>query len=198
MKYVYGNDNEEEGLESEASTDILLLGSRIKVASHFMRKSKPVYDEFYPHCPVRAQLNGVGPFREAIILSIDEKRGLCNIGHKRAALTESWKLPDTNFVASWSANSDILSVHYMERGTITIGQLIGGDNILPGTRIDDFLSGDGEKGTYRLSISQEIEGESVEVTAGLTALTITTITTGALEEGQLLLGTGLEENTMIF
>ena len=190
--------DENSDINLNENLDILNLGSGIKASVDVMKRCKRVYDDFYPPCTVRAQLHGSGPFREAMMLSIDEKKGLCNIGHKRAALTGNWNVPDVNFVASWYADSNILSVERMRTGSITIGQLIEGENILPGTRIEDFITGDGEIGKYKLSILQTNEGKFAEVSGGFAMLNITSITTGALEEGLLLMGKGIETDTMIY
>ena len=190
--------DESSDIDLDINLDILNLGSGIKASVNLMKRCKRLYDDFYPPCKVRAQLRGAGPFREAMMFSIDESKGLCTIGHRRANLKGSWEAPDVNFVASWSADSDILSVERMLRGSIIIGQLIEGENILPGTRIDEFITGDGEKGEYRLSTPQTSDGHSIEVTAGLTLLTISAITAGALEEGLMLVGKGIQADTIIY
>ena len=50
--------------------------------------------------------------------------------------------------------STLLTVQTMNAGTITVGSLIRGPGVLPGTRIVSFGSGTGQTGTYNLNIAQ--------------------------------------------
>lgn len=53
-----------------------------------------------------------------------------------------------------AGTSTILTVQTMNAGTITVGSLIRGPGVLPGTRIVSFGSGTGQTGTYNVNISQ--------------------------------------------
>ena len=64
--------DENSDINLNENLDILNLGSGIKASVDVMKRCKRVYDDFYPPCTVRAQLHGSGPFREALMLSIDE------------------------------------------------------------------------------------------------------------------------------
>jgi len=54
-----------------------------------------------------------------------------------------------------SVPSTVLTVQTMNAGTITVGSLIRGPGVVPGTRIVSFGSGTGQTGTYNLNISQQ-------------------------------------------
>lgn len=51
--------------------------------------------------------------------------------------------------------STVLTVQTMNAGTITVGSLIRGPGVLPGTRIVSFGTGTGQTGTYNLNIAQQ-------------------------------------------
>lgn len=121
-------------------------------------------------------------------------------------------VPTSIFTGAISTTT--LTVSAVSQGQIGVGKLITGANVTPGTRITALGTGLGGTGTYTVSVSQTaasatITQENVPATAwaassayittstGVDTLHITTLTSGELQIGQAVFGTGVAPNTVI-
>jgi len=94
-------------------------------------------------------------------------------------------------------------------GTITVGQVITGSGVAPGTVVTSLGSGTGGAGTYTISISQTVSsatimysfGTAVYFTGAISGTTLTVAASpapvGTIAVGQTLLGTGITAGTII-
>lgn len=92
-----------------------------------------------------------------------------------------------------SISGNILTVTTVNSGVVAVGALLagtGGGGVATGTRIVGQLSGDaGEAGTYALSIPNQTVTET-NITGTYGTLTVTAVSSGELEVGATLAGTG--------
>lgn len=118
-----------------------------------------------------------------------------------------------------SSSTTTLTVASISAGAISVGQLITGTGVTPGTYITALGTGKGGTGTYTISISQTI-GASTALTAANTpapafsvtgtiapdgsnpttagsVLTVSAVGSGSLRIGDLITGTGIPANTVI-
>ncbi|OJW21176.1 MAG: hypothetical protein BGO49_24495 [Planctomycetales bacterium 71-10] len=121
--------------------------------------------------------------------------------------------PTTSFTAQISTTT--LTVSAISKGQIAVGQIISGTGVTPGTRITALGTGKGGTGTYTISVSQTVgtdtvmtaanapatawaaSNASIATSGGVDTLTVTTLTSGALQVGQQVFGAGVAPNTVI-
>lgn len=112
-----------------------------------------------------------------------------------------------------AATEDVLTVSAVAVGQLGVGQLITGAGIAGGTYIASLGTGKGNTGTYNLtSVNlQTISSEAMTASPNLpatawaassahiigTTLTITTLTSGEIQVGDQVFGTGVLPNTVI-
>ena len=188
-------------------------------SASFLRLNDEIEDNFYPPCEVRARKDGKGPFIKATMLRLSDDKKSCDIGYEVAHFKGSWKTPDTNFVGTWESETDILYIEMVRTGKLVVGQLLEGHGLEVGTRIvsifqeSSSIAASGGGGSIRIgrlsSISHETrtvcvlskvqscDGLAVSIIAGVSDISIDSITDGSLQEGQLLIAEGLSENTCI-
>jgi hypothetical protein len=95
-----------------------------------------------------------------------------------------------------SIAGDVMTVTAVASGTLPIGSLLSGTNVVTGTRVTDQLSGTAEGvGTYRVSIDQTVA--STAVTAAFGIFTAASALTGVFGVGDVLNGTGVDAGTTI-
>jgi len=125
--------------------------------------------------------------------------------------------PITQFTASIAAGgsagvNDVMTVSSVAVGQLAVGQVITGAGVAGGTYISSLGTGTGDTGTYNLSTineqtvgSEAMTAPNVPATAFAasnahiigTTLTITTLTSGEIQIGQEVFGTGVLPNTVI-
>lgn len=123
--------------------------------------------------------------------------------------------PTTAFTASIAAGgastADVLTVTAVSAGQLSVGQLISGAGIPPGTYIDSLGTGKGYTGTYNLSTINEVTLSLRAMTAPNTppaafsvtgsiagnTLTVSAVGSGQLRIGDQVFGTGVTANTVI-
>jgi hypothetical protein len=105
-----------------------------------------------------------------------------------------------------SISTTTLTVTTMLSGTIAVGQALFGNNITQNTVITALGTGTGGVGTYTVSNSQTTASTSINTTAAPaivtgaisgTTLTVSAVTSGALQIGQTIEGTGVTNGTII-
>lgn len=111
---------------------------------------------------------------------------------------------------------DVLTVTAVAAGQLAVGQLISGAGVAGGTYIASLGTGKGYTGTYNLSSvnEQTVSSEAmtapnvpatawaassayITTSAGVDTLHITTLTSGELQIGDAVFGTGVAANTVI-
>jgi hypothetical protein len=121
--------------------------------------------------------------------------------------------PTTRFTGTISTTT--LTVSAVSAGQLAVGQIISGPGVTPGTEITALGTGTGGTGTYTINNSQTV-GTATAMTApnvpatafaassayittsgGVDTLHITTLTSGELQVGQQVFGTGVLPNTVI-
>ena len=100
-----------------------------------------------------------------------------------------------------------LNVTAVSSGSIVSGMTITGTGVTPGTRITGISGGEGGIGTYPINITQSVGSTTMTGTPSLSAsftasisgttLTVTEISSGSINEGMLISGTGITNNTLI-
>ncbi|MDE2100261.1 MAG: hypothetical protein KGL39_23625 [Patescibacteria group bacterium] len=129
--------------------------------------------------------------------------------------------PTTKFTASITASGtagspDVMTVSAVAAGQLYVGMPVSGAGVKGGTYITALDSGVGNTGTYYLSTinqqtvsSEAMTGPNAPATAwaasssyistsgGVDTLHITTLTSGELQIGQQVFGTGVSANTVI-
>jgi hypothetical protein len=83
-----------------------------------------------------------------------------------------WERSTSDAVVTGSVATTVLTVTAVTSGTLAIGQIITGTNVLPGTRITALGTGTGGTGTYTLSQSQTVA--STTITGGAPAFRVGT------------------------
>lgn len=105
-----------------------------------------------------------------------------------------------------SISSTTLTVTSVLSGTIAVGQALFGNNISQNTVITALGTGSGGVGTYTVSKSQTVASTSINstaapaiVTASIsgTTMTVTSVTSGTLQIGQTIEGSGVTNGTII-
>lgn len=115
-----------------------------------------------------------------------------------------------------TAGGDVLTVTAVSVGTLAVGQLITGTGVYGGTYIAKLGSGTGDTGTYLLTTIdlQTVASEAmtapnlpapafaasagyITTSAGVDTLHIVTLTSGELNVGDAIFGTGIPANTVI-
>jgi hypothetical protein len=105
-----------------------------------------------------------------------------------------------------SISTTTLTVTSMLSGTIAVGQALFGNNITQNTVITALGTGTGGVGTYTVSNSQTTASTSINTTAAPaivtgaisgTTLTVSAVTSGTLQIGQTIEGTGVTSGTII-
>jgi len=105
-----------------------------------------------------------------------------------------------------SISTTTLTVTSMLSGTIAVGQALFGNNITQNTVITALGTGTGGVGTYTVSNSQTTASTSINTTSAPaivtgaisgTTLTVSAVTSGALQIGQTIEGTGVTNGTII-
>lgn len=125
--------------------------------------------------------------------------------------------PTTAFTASIAAGgsagvSDVMTVTAVTAGYLSVGMEVSGAGVAGGTRIAALGTGKGNTGTYTLNTvnsqtvsSEAMTGPNAPATAWAassahiigTTLTITTLTSGQIQIGDQVFGTGVLPNTVI-
>lgn len=119
--------------------------------------------------------------------------------------------PTTKFTASMSTTT--LTVTAVSAGALSVGQLISGAGITPGTYITALGTGKGYTGTYTINNSQTVSSEamtavnaptpafsvtgSIATSGGVDTLTVSAVGSGSLQIGDQIFGTGIAANTVI-
>lgn len=130
-----------------------------------------------------------------------------------AAAAGSFPTPvvGTNFVGTASFATNVMTVTAATSGTLAVGHLVSGAGIPPGTYIMSLGTGTGGTGTYNLTTYPgTIAAEAITTvapagTSGFTGqasfatnvMTVTSVTTGALQVGQLVSSAGVAAGTYI-
>lgn len=119
----------------------------------------------------------------------------------------TWQIsnpPSATFTGSISTTT--LTVTSMLNGTISVGQVIFGDNIAKNTIITALGTGTGGTGTYTVSNSQTVASTSItsnnpsaEFTASVssTTMTVSSVASGSIEVGQTLENGTLVDGTIV-
>jgi hypothetical protein len=104
-----------------------------------------------------------------------------------------------SFPATFSGN--VMTVTGINSGAVAQGQYLKGQGITAGTRIVRSLTGAGgnvnEQGTYLLNIVQGTQTPVFTGSISGTTLTVTAITSGAVNVGSVISGTGITAGTTI-
>ena len=121
--------------------------------------------------------------------------------------------PTTSFTGTISTTT--LTVSAVAAGKLSVGQIISGTGVTPGTRITALGTGTGTTGTYTISVSQTVGSATamtadnrpapafaasaayITTSAGVDTLTIGTLTSGQVLVGQQVFGAGVAPNTVI-
>jgi hypothetical protein len=94
----------------------------------------------------------------------------------------------------------------MLSGTIAVGQALFGDGVAQNTVITALGTGTGGIGTYTVSDSQTVASTSINATdapaivtgdISTTTLTVSAVTSGVLQIGQTIEGSGVTDGTII-
>ena len=113
----------------------------------------------------------------------------------------------TTFTGSISTTT--LTVSAVSAGVLSVGQLITGANVAPGTYITALGTGTGYTGTYTVNVSQTAASGTINaatapapafsVTGAIsgTTLTVSAVGSGSLRVGDQVFGTGVAANTVI-
>lgn len=121
----------------------------------------------------------------------------------------------TSFTGSISTTT--LTVTALSAGKISVGQLLTGANVTPGTYITALGTGKGSTGTYTVSVSQTAASGTItadntpqasfSVTASIapgstpatdpSVLNVTAVGSGQIRIGSQLFGTGIPDNTVV-
>lgn len=105
-----------------------------------------------------------------------------------------------------SISGTTLTVTSVLNGTIAVGQAIFGQGMAQNTVITALGTGSGGVGTYTVSDSQTVASTSINATAAPaivtasitgTTMTVTSVTSGSLELGQTIEGSGVTDGTII-
>jgi hypothetical protein len=105
-----------------------------------------------------------------------------------------------------SITTTTLTVTVMLSGTIAVGQALFGDGIAQNTVITALGTGTGGIGTYTVSDSQTVASTQINTTAApaivtgdisTTTLTVSAVTSGVLQIGQTIEGSGVTDGTII-
>ena len=105
-----------------------------------------------------------------------------------------------------SITTTTLTVSVMLSGTIAVGQALFGDGIAQNTVITALGTGTGGIGTYTVSDSQTVASTQINTTAApaivtgdisTTTLTVSAVTSGVLQIGQTIEGSGVTDGTII-
>jgi hypothetical protein len=105
-----------------------------------------------------------------------------------------------------SISGTTLTVTSVLSGTIAVGQAIFGQGMAQNTVITALGTGSGGVGTYTVSDSQTVASTSINATAAPaivtasitgTTMTVTSVTSGSLELGQTIEGSGVTDGTII-
>jgi hypothetical protein len=151
-----------------------------------------------------------GPAKTGDLVTYDPLTGNLNSITPTAIFTGS-------IAAGGSAGvNDVLTVSAVTAGQLAVGQLISGSGIAGGTYISSLGTGVGNTGTYKLSSINEQTVSSramtapnapatafsasaayITTSAGVDTLHIVTLTSGELQVGQEVFGTGVAANTTI-
>jgi len=115
----------------------------------------------------------------------------------------------SNFTASWTTVSKVITVQSVAHGVITVGQVLVAPGLVQGTSVVAILSGYGYGGTYMLSTTPIAAGSTAGVNASLTTnvvaswttssttLTVTSIHSGLVAGGQTVFVGGIKSGTTI-
>ncbi|TXH35296.1 MAG: hypothetical protein E6Q98_16015 [Rhodospirillaceae bacterium] len=99
-------------------------------------------------------------------------------------------------VVTGSIADDVLTVTAVTSGKLYAGATISGTGVANGTEIIEQIDGTpGGAGTYSVSGSQTVA--STEITAHFGTLTVSAVGSGALAVGDVLTGTGVDDDTSI-
>ena len=105
----------------------------------------------------------------------------------------------SNFTGTFSGN--VLTVTGINSGAVAQGQYLSCQGITSGTRIVRNLTGAGgnvnEQGTYLLNITQPTQTPVFTGSISGTTLTVTAMTSGAVNVGSVISGTGVTAGTTI-
>ncbi len=105
----------------------------------------------------------------------------------------------SNFTGTFSGN--VLTVTGINSGAVAQGQYLNCQGITAGTRIVRNLTGAGgnvnEQGTYLLNITQPTQTPVFTGSISGTTLTVTAMTSGAVNVGSVISGTGVTAGTTI-
>ena len=105
----------------------------------------------------------------------------------------------SNFTGTFSGN--VLTVTGINSGAVAQGQYLNCQGVTPGTRIVRNLTGAGgnvnEQGTYLLNITQPTQTPVFTGSISGTTLTVTAMTSGAVNVGSVISGTGVTAGTTI-
>jgi hypothetical protein len=105
-----------------------------------------------------------------------------------------------------SITTTTLTVTVMLSGTIAVGQALFGDGVAQNTVITALGTGTGGIGTYTVSDSQTVASTQINTTAApaivtgdisTTTLTVSAVTSGTLQIGQTIEGSGVTDGTII-
>jgi hypothetical protein len=105
-----------------------------------------------------------------------------------------------------SITTTTLTVTVMLSGTIAVGQALFGDGVAQNTVITALGTGTGGIGTYTVSDSQTVASTQINTTAApaivtgaisTTTLTVSAVTSGVLQIGQTIEGSGVTDGTII-
>lgn len=142
--------------------------------------------------------------------------GPANIGDQVAYDLTTGKLSTypttTSFTGAIAGTTGALTVTAVSAGQLTVGQLISGTGIPPGTYITGVTSGLGNTGTYTTNYTGTANIASTTITAPTVApsaaaftgaiattgvLTVSAVSSGQLAIGQVIYGTGVPANATI-
>lgn len=99
----------------------------------------------------------------------------------------AWERATSDAVVTGSISSTTLTVTAVTSGTLAVGQIITGTNVLSGTRITALGTGTGGTGTYTVSQSQTVA--STSITGGIPGLAVSTENLGSGQARGIILQT---------
>jgi hypothetical protein len=97
--------------------------------------------------------------------------------------------------ATIGPSNTTLDVTAVSDGVLSVGDIISGTGVTPGTTITALGTGTGGTGTYTVSVSQSVS--STTITGNSNQLNVTAVASGALYVGDTVLGTGVFAGTTI-
>lgn len=96
-----------------------------------------------------------------------------------------------------SISGNVLTVSAVGSGNIRPGATLSGSGVTTDTKVTEQLSGtDGGVGTYAVNIAQSVDSTTITATFGI--MTISAVTSGEIEIGAVVSGSGVTSGTAVY